>query len=81
MRALVTSTAEDRGAAGYDFRYGWGVVDGRALARRASVPADEYEPPPVEVALPEIDGPAPKDATERREVPGALECDCAGVAP
>lgn len=81
VRALVTSTAEDRGAAGYDFRYGWGVVDGRALARRASVPTDEYEPPPVEVALPEIDGPAPKDATERREVPVALECDCAGVAP
>jgi hypothetical protein len=32
IRALLTSTARDLGAAGYDFEHGYGVVDGEALA-------------------------------------------------
>jgi hypothetical protein len=31
MRALLTSTAKDRGAAGYDYEHGYGVVDGARL--------------------------------------------------
>jgi subtilisin family serine protease len=34
MRNLVTSTAEDLGASGYDFMHGHGVVDGCALAEK-----------------------------------------------
>jgi len=34
MRALMRSTAEDRGTAGFDFDYGFGVVGGCALYRR-----------------------------------------------
>lgn len=34
IRNLVTSTAEDLGATGYDFAYGHGVVNGCALVRR-----------------------------------------------
>lgn len=34
MRALMRSTAEDLGAAGFDFDHGFGVVDGCALYKR-----------------------------------------------
>lgn len=34
IRSLITSTAQDIGAAGYDFLHGHGVVDGCALYRR-----------------------------------------------
>jgi len=33
LRSLVQRTAEDRGGRGYDFDYGWGIVDGVALKR------------------------------------------------
>ena len=32
MRRIITRTAIDRGAPGYDLQYGWGVVDGCKLA-------------------------------------------------
>lgn len=32
VRAVVQRTAEDRGAVGYDFDYGYGVINGRRLA-------------------------------------------------
>ncbi|QDV34175.1 S8 family serine peptidase [Tautonia plasticadhaerens] len=34
IRALITSTAEDLGPAGFDFEHGFGVVNGCALLRR-----------------------------------------------
>jgi len=34
IRTLLTTTAEDLGSAGYDFRHGFGVIDGCALERR-----------------------------------------------
>ena len=38
MRALMRSTAIDRGGAGFDFDYGFGVVNGCALLRRLRNP-------------------------------------------
>ena len=38
VRALMRSTAEDRGAAGFDFDYGFGVVGGCALSRQFPSP-------------------------------------------
>lgn len=32
IRNMVTKTAEDRGLVGYDFEYGWGIVNGCGLA-------------------------------------------------
>jgi subtilisin family serine protease len=32
MRALINGTAEDRAPVGYDFEYGWGIVNGCRLA-------------------------------------------------
>jgi hypothetical protein len=40
IRSLMTSTAEDLGAAGYDFKHGYGVVGGCALYRRFRSPID-----------------------------------------
>jgi hypothetical protein len=34
IRSLITSTAQDLGATGYDFQHGFGVIDGCTLARR-----------------------------------------------
>ena len=34
IRSLITSTAQDLGATGYDFEHGFGVIDGCALARK-----------------------------------------------
>ena len=34
MRSLITSTAQDLGTTGYDFEYGFGVINGCELARR-----------------------------------------------
>jgi hypothetical protein len=42
IRNLLTSTAEDRGAAGYDFRYGYGIVNGCELVDKL---APEARPP------------------------------------
>lgn len=38
IRTLLTTTAQDLGVAGYDFRHGYGVVDGCALQRRLQPP-------------------------------------------
>jgi subtilisin family serine protease len=35
IRLLLRRTAIDRGQAGYDFEFGYGIVDGEAVARRA----------------------------------------------
>jgi hypothetical protein len=34
VRNMVTKTAEDRGLIGYDFEYGWGIVNGQAIAEK-----------------------------------------------
>lgn len=34
IRNMLTKTAEDRGLVGYDFEYGWGIVNGQAIAER-----------------------------------------------
>lgn len=39
VRALLTKTAEAAGTVGYDFEYGWGVVNGRGLAQLDSLRA------------------------------------------
>jgi subtilisin family serine protease len=36
LRSLVQRTAEDRSSAGYDFDYGWGILDAKAL--KAALP-------------------------------------------
>ncbi|MCH7548470.1 MAG: S8 family serine peptidase [Candidatus Krumholzibacteriota bacterium] len=46
IRNLLRSTAEDRGAAGYDYRYGYGIVDGCALVDKLVPPV---KPPPVDI--------------------------------
>jgi hypothetical protein len=33
VRNMVTKTAEDRGLLGYDYEYGWGIINGCALAK------------------------------------------------
>lgn len=40
VRSLLTSTAQDLGVAGYDFRHGYGVVDAVALRRKLCPPVD-----------------------------------------
>jgi hypothetical protein len=40
IRAFMRSTAEDRGAAGFDFDYGFGVVGGCKIYKRFSKPID-----------------------------------------
>ncbi|HSN89924.1 MAG TPA: S8 family serine peptidase [Anaeromyxobacteraceae bacterium] len=41
VRTLLTRTAEDRGAVGFDFDYGWGIINGRRLAKLRSLEARE----------------------------------------
>ena len=41
IRNMVTKTAEDRGLVGFDFEYGWGIVDGCALAGHVCEPKDD----------------------------------------
>ncbi len=36
VRNMVVKTAEDRGVLGYDYEYGWGIIDGCALADHLS---------------------------------------------
>lgn len=44
IRSLVTSTAEDLGPTGYDYKHGYGVVDGSALVDKLiSVPPEEFD--------------------------------------
>ncbi|TPV93456.1 MAG: serine protease [Myxococcales bacterium FL481] len=65
MRNLITRTAEDRGAIGFDYHYGWGIANGRrmALLRSMSVLSSADEPAAdinefsaAERALESIDG-------------------------
>ena len=34
VRDIMTKTAEEAGAIGYDFEYGWGIVNGCEIARK-----------------------------------------------
>ncbi len=36
LRSLIQRTARDRGQSGYDFDYGWGILDGAALKKAAA---------------------------------------------
>lgn len=45
IRNMITKTAEDRGLVGYDFEYGWGIVNGCGLAERLCPPKPEKEEP------------------------------------
>jgi subtilisin family serine protease len=47
IRNLITSTAQDLGATGYDFQHGFGVVDGCALASRFT--PDTPRPPFIDI--------------------------------
>jgi hypothetical protein len=38
LRSLVAKTATDKGTAGFDYTYGWGVVNGPALATKFGAP-------------------------------------------
>ncbi len=40
IRNLLTSTAEDLGPVGYDYQYGWGVVDGCKIVEKMIIPKD-----------------------------------------
>jgi len=48
VRNMLTKTAEDRGLLGYDFEYGWGIVNGCTLAEKLC-PAKVPEPEKPEV--------------------------------
>jgi subtilisin family serine protease len=45
VRAMLAKTAEDRGSIGYDFEYGWGIVNGCALAELHCKEKPEPEKP------------------------------------
>lgn len=45
IRALLTKTAEDRGMVGYDFEYGWGIVNGCKIAELFCGEKEEPEEP------------------------------------
>lgn len=40
VRSVLTRLAEDRGSIGFDFEYGWGIVNGSRLASLRSLTAD-----------------------------------------
>ena len=80
MRNLLTRTAEDRGAIGFDFDYGWGIANGRRLAliRSLSVTQAEEEPAAsidefedVEALLDRIEG--IEEISEPEELVAAVE--------
>jgi hypothetical protein len=56
IRNLLTRTAEDRGAIGFDFDHGWGIVNGRRLALLSHL-----------VVLDAAVGPEPEEVTGIRE--------------
>lgn len=41
VRNMVIKTAEDRGVTGYDYEYGWGIINGCALAERLCKEVDD----------------------------------------
>jgi hypothetical protein len=45
VRNMLTKTAEDRGLVGYDFEYGWGIVNGCGLADALCKKEPEKEKP------------------------------------
>ena len=45
VRNMLTKTAEDRGLVGYDFEYGWGIVNGCRLAEALCPKEPEKEKP------------------------------------
>lgn len=51
IRTLLTHTAEDRGAVGFDFDYGWGIINGHRVARLRRLTT--LEPVPAEPIVPE----------------------------
>jgi subtilisin family serine protease len=42
IKNLINLTAEDRGFVGFDFDYGWGIIDGRRLAAVAALSALDW---------------------------------------
>ena len=53
VREALESTAKDKGAAGWDPEYGWGIVDAYAALQWSSGPVDS--PPTVKITSPEND--------------------------
>lgn len=43
IRSLITRTAEDRGAIGFDFDYGYGIINGKKLATVRTLTVTEPE--------------------------------------
>jgi hypothetical protein len=68
MRNLLTSTAEDLGSTGYDYQYGYGVVNPCKLADKLLPP----EPPPICKRYPWICDPSWWRRIIRRPWPGSL---------
>jgi hypothetical protein len=58
VRNLVTRTAEDRGAVGFDFDHGWGIINGRRIALLSHL-----------VVLDAVMEAEPEEVTGIREVP------------
>lgn len=68
IRNILIRTAEDRGSFGFDFEYGWGIANGRRLARIPALSLTARE------ALPEMEEelfqPIPsEEIAEREELP------------
>jgi subtilisin family serine protease len=45
LRNMLTKTAEDRGMVGYDFEYGWGIINGCRIAELHCKPEKESDEP------------------------------------
>lgn len=60
VRSLLTRTAEDRGAIGFDFDYGWGIINGKRLATLSALTALE----PVRVSRAPVLAVVPEPAVE-----------------
>ena len=76
IRSLLTRTAEDRGAVGFDFDYGWGIINGKKLATLRALTALE----PVKVEGVPLVVPEPAAAPVVEEVPAAARPEIAKAA-
>jgi hypothetical protein len=75
MRNLLTSTAEDLGTTGYDYQYGYGVVDPCKIADKVLPP----KPPPICQRYPWICDPSWWRRVLRKPWPGPLSPSAARV--
>lgn len=67
LRMLVRRTAVDRGNTGYDFEYGYGIVNGEALARLGPLPLSD-----AQLDAPESAADAADDAGQAVDAPAEV---------